>query len=150
MSAVERIDDSAPLFAPGGPMSVAAMAELRADPGLPEAIRRFASGLIAIYSGNRLLNALINDRGRSVIGYFALYLHESGVPDGRGRGFGVGQLKAICAANNMASPGRTGAMLVLMRMFGYIASARAPDDRRRHILVPTERLRESHRARWRC
>lgn len=150
MSVAELIDDTAPLFEAGGPMSVAALAEFRADPRLPEAIRRFASGMIAIYRGNRLLNALINDRGRMAIGYFALYLHDGGAPDGRGRGFGVGQLKAICAASGMASPGRTGAMLALMRMSGYIASARAPDDRRRHILVPTERLRELHRVRWQC
>ena len=56
-------------------------------------------------------------------------------------------MKALCAAEGLASPGRTAAMLALMRMSGYIASASAPEDRR-HILVPTERLRAAHRDRW--
>jgi DNA-binding MarR family transcriptional regulator len=126
------------------------MAAIRADPRFPAAVRTFAHGMMSIYRGNRLLNSLINDRGRMVIGYLALYLHDGGAPDGRGSGFGVGQLKALCAATGMASPGRTAAMLALMRLTGYIESARASDDRRRHILVPTERLRETHRERWRC
>ena len=94
--------------------------------------------MLALYRGNRLLNMLINDRGRMVIGYLSLYLHEGGAPDGRGSGFGVGQLKALCAAAGLASPGRTAAMLALMRMSGHIASASAAEDKRRHILVPTE------------
>jgi hypothetical protein len=148
MSAAEIIDGSASLFEPGGPLSAAAMAQTRADPRLPEAIRTLARGMLGIYRGNRLLNMLINDRGRMAIGYLALYLHDGGAPDGRGSGFGVGQLKAVCAASGIASPGRAGAMLSLMRMTGHIASASAADDRRRHVLVPTEKLREAHRLRW--
>jgi hypothetical protein len=148
MSQAALLDRSASLFEPGGPLSAAAVADLRADPRFPDAIRTLASGMLDLYRGNRLLNMLINDRGRMVIGYLALYLNEGGVPDGRGRGFGVGQLKALCAAAGLASPGRTGAMLALMRMSGHIASGSSPDDRRRHILVPTERLRAAHRDRW--
>lgn len=122
--------------------------ELRAHPRFAEAIRTLATGMLALYRGNRLLNMLINDRGRMVIGYLALYLHDGATPDGRGSGFGVGQLKAICASAGLASPGRTGAMLALMRMSGYIASASSLDDKRRHILVPTEKLRAAHRDRW--
>ena len=148
MSAAEIIDGAASLFEPGGPLSAAAMAQARADPRLPEAIRTLGRGMLAIYRGNRLLNVLINDRGRMAIGYLALYLHDGAAPDGRGSGFGVGQLKAMCAAAGIASPGRTGAMLTLMRMTGFVASASAADDRRRHVLVPTEKLREAHRERW--
>lgn len=150
MSAAESLDGIASLFEPEGPLSQAEIDAIRADPRFPTAARLFAQGMISIYRGNRLLNALINDRGRMVIGYLVLYLHDGGAPDGRGSGFGVGQLKALCAATGMASPGRTAAMLALMRMSGYIESARGADDRRRHILVPTERLRETHRERWRC
>ena len=46
----------------------------------PAAMRLFAQGMISIYRGNRLLNALINDRGRMVIGYLALYLQDGGAP----------------------------------------------------------------------
>jgi hypothetical protein len=148
MSAAEVIDGSASLFEPDGPLSAAAMAQMRTDPRLPEAIRTLARGMLGLYRGNRLLNMLINDRGRMAIGYLALYLHDGGAPDGRGSGFGVGQLKAMCAASGIASPGRAGAMLGLMRMTGHVASASAAGDRRRHVLVPTEKLREAHRARW--
>jgi hypothetical protein len=148
MSEAALLDNSPSLFAPGGPVSAAAIAELRAHPGFPDAIRTLGSGMLALYRGNRLLNMLINDRGRMVIGYLALYLREGGAPDGRGTGFGVGQLKALCAAAGLASPGRTAAMLALMRMSGYIASASAAEDKRRHILVPTEKLRATHRDRW--
>jgi DNA-binding MarR family transcriptional regulator len=150
MSEAAVLDRSAWLFEPEGPLSETAVARLCADPRFPQAIRTLTSGILALYRGNRFLNALINDRGRMIIGYLALYLHEGAAPDGRGSGFGVGQLKALCAAAGMASPGRTGAMVAMMRMAGYIASASAPDDRRRHILVPTEKLRLAHRDRWTC
>jgi DNA-binding MarR family transcriptional regulator len=143
------LDRSAWLFEPDGPLSAAAVAALRDDPRLPQAIRTLTGGVLALYRGNRFLNALINDRGRMLIGYLSLYLHEGALPDGRGAGFSVGQLKALCAAAGVASPGRTGAMVAMMRMAGYIASAPAPDDRRRNILVPTEKLRLAHRDRWR-
>jgi hypothetical protein len=148
MSLAAVQDRSSPLFDPGGPVSAAALAELRADPRFPKAMRVLMSGMTTLYRGNRVLNMLINDRGRMVIGQLALYLNDAGAPDGRGRGFGVGQLKAACAAAGLASPGRAGAMLALMRMAGYIASASSPDDKRRHILVPTEKLRALHRDRW--
>ena len=126
MSEAALLDSPPSLFAPGGPVSAAAIAELRAHPNFPNAIRTLGSGMLALYRGNRLLNMLINDRGRMVIGYLSLYLHEGGAPDGRGSGFGVGQLKALCAAAGLASPGRTAAMLALMRMSGHIARHRRP------------------------
>jgi hypothetical protein len=148
MSEAALLERSSPLFAPGGPLSAEAIARLRTHPRFPSAIRTLCTGMQKLFRGNRLLNLLVSDRGRMLIGWFALYLHEGGAPDGRGTGFGVGQLKALCAAAGLASPGRTAAMLALMRMSGYIASASAPEDRRRHILVPTEKLRASHRERW--
>ena len=38
-----------------------------------------------------------------LIGYLSLYLHEGALPDGRGAGFSVGQLKALWAAAGVAS-----------------------------------------------
>lgn len=150
VSEVARVAEFVSLSRPGGPLSEAAAAQLRAHPRFAAALRALGTGMIALYRGNRLLNLLVNDRGRMLIGYLALYLREDGEPDGRGSGFGVGQLKALLAAAGLASPGRTAAMLALMRMSGYIASASAPEDRRRHILVPTERLHAAHRDRWEC
>ncbi len=136
------------LFEPDGPLSTAAITQMRAHPRFGAAIRTLASGMLGLYRGNRLLNMVINDRGRMVIAYYALYLDARGASAGRGTGFSVGELKATCAAAGVASPGRTAAMLAVMRMAGYVASVPAPDDRRRHVLVPTERLRSAHRERW--
>jgi hypothetical protein len=140
--------DRLPLFEPDGSLSATAIAHMQAHPRFGAAIRALAGGMLGLYRGNRLLNMVINDRGRMLIAYYALYLDARGAPAGRGTGFSVGELKATCAAAGVASPGRTAAMLAVMRMAGYVASASAPDDRRRHILVPTERLRSAHRERW--
>src|SRR4030095_10599950 len=103
MSEASLLDSHPSLFAPDGPLSASAIAELRAHPSFPKAIRTLGSGMTALFRGNRLLNMLINDRGRMLISWLALYLHEGGAPDGRGTGFGIGQLKALCAAAGLAS-----------------------------------------------
>src|SRR5262249_14852040 len=55
------------------------------------------------------------------------------------------RIKAICAERNICSAGRANAVLVLMRMSGYLASARSEEDRRLHRLVPTDALFALHR-----
>jgi hypothetical protein len=102
------------LFEPDGPLSAAAITQVRTHPRFGAAIRALASGMLGLYRGNRLLNMVINDRGRMLIAYYALYLDARGASAGRGTGFSVGELKATCAAAGVASPGRTAAMLAVM------------------------------------
>jgi DNA-binding MarR family transcriptional regulator len=139
---------SIPTLPKGSAVPAADVAALRAHSRFPEAMRLFAEGIVAVFRGNRLINLLTSDRGRMLIGFLALYLNDDGAPDGRGRGFSVTQMKAAAAEAGVASPGRTGAMLALMRATGYLTSASDVADRRRHVLLPTEQLRAAYRERW--
>src|SRR5262249_55493911 len=52
--------------------SADAVAMLTSQPRFPEALRATAATFVELYQGNRLLNTLLNDRGRLVVSYFAL------------------------------------------------------------------------------
>ena len=127
----------------------AELAALQAHPRFDEAIRLAAHGLLAVYQGNRLLNTVVNDRGRLLIGYLCLYLHYSAQAGDPRSGLTVGRVKALCAEQQICSPGRVEGMLVLMRLFGYLAPASPTGDRRTRHLVPTERMIAAIHTRWR-
>jgi hypothetical protein len=137
---------SAPFF-DGRVPSAEALRAIEAHPHLPAALRMMASGGVAIYRGNRIVNILINDRARFLIGVFAIHLHHVARPADPRSGATLGRIKALCVEQKVCSGGRAEAMLVLMRMFGYLASAPSGEDRRLHRLVPTDELIAWHRAR---
>jgi DNA-binding MarR family transcriptional regulator len=125
-----------------------AIAALRAHPRFGEAMRAAALGLADLYEGSRLLNLIANDRGRFLIGYLALYLHFAGDPSKPQQGLTSTRLQALCAEQDVCSPGRVAAVLALMRAAGYLESRRDVTDRRIRRLVPTQRLIEAARRRW--
>jgi DNA-binding MarR family transcriptional regulator len=131
-----------------GPLSPAAIAALRAHPGFADAMRAWAHGLVTQYDGNRLLNQLLNDRGRGLFTLAALYLHYSRTPGDPGSGLTVGRMKDWCVERELCSRGRAEVMLGLLRARGYLAGASDPADRRLRVLVPTERLIALHRERF--
>jgi hypothetical protein len=135
-------------FRADGPVSAAAIAALRVHPRLPDAMRSLARDVVALYQGNRLLNLLLNDRGRFLIGYAALVLHFGKTADDPGSGLTAQQMKTFCVEHNVCSRGRAEAMLALMRMSGYLAPDPEATDRRFRVLVPTERLIGLTRRRW--
>src|SRR5262249_10637453 len=59
------------------------------------------------------------------------------------------RLKALCAEQDVCSPGRARAMLSLLQLFGYIAPAPG-SDRRYKLLAPTALLTAFLRERWRA
>jgi hypothetical protein len=129
-------------------MPRAEIAELQTHPQFQTACRGAASSMVDLYQGNRLLNTVVNDRGRLVIGYLALYLHF-GTHDGDPRsGLTLGRLKTICVEQDICSAGRAEALIAVMRLFGYIEPAPDAADRRVRRLVPTEKLIVSYRERW--
>jgi hypothetical protein len=132
----------------GGPMSADAVARLCAHPRFPEAMRSMVAGSIRLYRGNRVLNHMISDRGRLLIGLFAFYLHASRRPEIPGSGLTAHRLKELCVECDICSPGRAGALLSLMQLFGHVQLATDPGDRRLKRLVPTELLIASVRERW--
>jgi len=118
----------------------AAMAALRAQPGFGRAIRATATGLVAMYHGSHLLNWLMDDRGRLLFGYLALYLHTTRDPRDSSSGLTPTRMKAICAEFDVCSPGRAGAMLSLMRFSGFLTPDIEVVDRRQRRLVATDKL----------
>ncbi len=134
---------------PGGyAASETAVAALKAHPKFEEAWRHVAVSLIRQYRGTRLLNGLINDCGRNAITVLALYLHRTAAPGDARSGLSVGRMKAICADQNIASPGRIEALIMMMRAFGFVRPLPDGGDRRVRRLEPTERLIAILHERW--
>ncbi|KAB2941977.1 MAG: hypothetical protein K8F92_18775 [Hyphomicrobium sp.] len=131
-----------------GPLSATARASLRARHGFTAAVRKAALGQLDLHHGNRLLNLIVNDRGRFLVGLLALDLHFN--RDVGGAGLTPGRLRQRCAHTGTCSPTRASALLALMRLGEFVRTAPAAQDRRRRELVPTERLLGAQRERWRC
>ena len=88
-----------------------AVAALCAHPGLADAMRRSAGGIASMYQGGHLLNWLVDDRGRVLFGYFALYLYVTRDPADPASGLTPTRMKAMCAEFRICSAGRAGATL---------------------------------------
>jgi hypothetical protein len=133
----EALSPPAVLTAAHGPLSPAARAALRSHDGFPAAVRRAASGMLDLHYGNRLLNLIVNDRGRFVVGLIALDLHFH--RDETGVGLTPGRLRQLCGLTGTCSPTRASALLALMRLGEFVATlcgrpppARARSDRAAH------------------
>lgn len=126
-----------------------AIAALRAEPGFDVAVRQSAAGLVSMYQGRHLLNWLMDDRGRLMFSYLALYLHATIDPADASSGLTPTRMKAACVEFDVCSPGRAGAMLSLMRFGGYLAPDIQVVDRRQRRLLATPKLYELLRPRWR-
>lgn len=131
-----------------GPLAPQARAALRAQRGFAAAVRNTAQRVLAMHHGNRLLNLIVNDRGRFIVGLIALDLHFN--RDASGVGLTPGRLRQRCAATGTCSPTRASALLAVMRLGDFVRAAASLHDRRRRELVPTARLVDAHRERWRC
>ena len=105
-------------------------------------------GLAQHHRGNRLLNAIISDRGRFLAALFVLDLHFRREDDGVG--LTPGRLKELCVAQNVCSATRAGALLTLMKLGGFVEAAPRGRDGRLRELVPTQKLIAQQCARWRC
>jgi AraC-like DNA-binding protein len=133
-----------PRQSPFVPPASDALAALRAHPKFPDAVRMTMHDLIEIYQGNRLLNQVMNDRGRVVFGVLALHLHFSD------DGLTAARMKALCVETGLCSAGRAAAMLLLMRYAGYLTPDDTESGPRSQRLLPTARMIESQRQRVAC
>lgn len=127
------------------PPTIAEIEALRHVAGFAEAFSRLMAGLTAHYGGNRILNRILNDRGRALIGLLILDLHHNGADTG---GLTATRLKQVCVETGVCSPGRVTAMLGALRLFGFL-SVVPGRDRRVRRLVPTKKLLATHADRWR-
>ena len=138
----------AELFSSSGPASPQRRADLKLREGFPAAVRQTAADLVKLHDGKRLLNLIINDRGRFFVALLALDLHFRRHDDGVG--LTPGRLKAVCVEQGICSATRAGALLALMKFGGYLEPAPSTADRRRRELVATAALIAAQRDRWRC
>lgn len=125
--------------------SAESLAAYRAEPGFDAAARQMAASFVALYRDNPLLNLVINDQGRMVIGWFAISLHSEG-----GEGLTVSRIAALCEQHGICSAGRASAIIGLMRATGYLVPAPGAADRRQRRLIPTERFLTGQWSRWRA
>ena len=123
----------------------AALATLMEHPRFEAAMLKSAAATADLYRGHWLLNRLVNDRGRFMLGLMILDLHFVG---GGGAGFTPARLREVAGAQGVCSPGRIIALLASLRLVGFLQPV-ADADRRLRRLVPTERFLDLHRDRWR-
>lgn len=135
-------------FTPSPWVSAAEFAALRGHRELPGAVAAFATSLIDLYEGNTLLNALLCDRGRVLVGFFVLYLDVLPLPGTAARGATLGAVQALCRQTRLCSAGRAASVLAAMRFGGYVVPEQDSRDHRRRILVPARRLIEAHHQHW--
>ena len=135
-------------FAPSAWVSAAEYETLRAHPALPGAVADFTAALIETYAGNALLNALLCDRGRILVGLYVLYLDVLPLPGTRDVGATLGAVQALCRQTGICSPGRAASVLAAMRFGGYVVTRTDPADRRRRILAPSPKLIAAHERNW--
>ncbi|NMN57903.1 hypothetical protein FHT36_001800 [Xanthobacter sp. SG618] len=118
-----------------------------AHPAFPRAVAQLVGQISALYSGNRLLNRVLSDRGRNMFGLMVLYLDA--LPPAEGGGLTAARIVALCTSTGLCSRGRAKAMLALMRWGGYLTSAEPAEDRRVKPLMPQEKLVTLQHQRWR-
>jgi hypothetical protein len=135
------------LMRSGGELSPAVIAALCGHPNFADAMRAMLTDNVRLYCGNRILNYVGYDRGRLIIGILAYYLHVTRSAADPTSGLTAQRLKALCAEQDVCSPGRARAMLSLLQLFGYIAPAPG-SDRRYKLLAPTGLLTAFLRERW--
>ncbi len=113
-------------------------ARLRADPRYPEAVRSFASNMLAAGDADRLLDGILKDAGRNVAALCAIHVHLSG-------GLTRPRLKTLCASFGLVSPGRARALLLYLRYLGYVEPSAGDRRGAPAVYVPTARFHQTWR-----
>jgi hypothetical protein len=125
------------------------IAALAAHPDMPAALRALCAGAVDLFERSRLLNIIVSDRARLVMGWLAVYLDAGYQPGNPLSGLTVNRYKMQCAATGLCSQGRAAAMLGLMRFAGHLEPAARTARGQPLRLVPTEKLIGIMRDRWR-
>ena len=135
-------------FAPSPWVSEADYLAVRSHPALPQAVTDFAGWLIETYTNSALLNLLLSDRGRILLGFYVLYLDVLPLPGRQEPGATLSALQSLCRSTELCSPGRAASMIAIMRFRGYVTKGLDPNDQRRRTLVPQSRLISAYNLNW--
>ena len=109
---------------------------VRGHPRFDEAVRHCVDGALALADQNTVFMDAVKDIGRFFGGIVCLYLHAT--PGG----LTVGRLRAFCATTSYISPGAADALLIHLRLIGYVERAPFEGDSRVRLFRPTERAME--------
>ncbi len=116
-------------------------AAMLAHPDFRSVVHGYTGQLLAMRRGERLLNKLLAQREREMIGFLILVEHyatREGKPP-----LTMNRLMA----SGFGSPRRIAGFVQLLRLAGLVQNVADPADGRRRILTPTERL-ISHHQNW--
>jgi hypothetical protein len=115
-------------------------ARFRGHPTFTQAVRTNAEQLLPIAEGHMLLNKLATEEARWLVGGLILFHHFSRDPDDPASGATLAKLQAHAKMLNLASPGRVGALVALMRLAGHVVQKTSRQDRRIKHLEPSDKM----------
>lgn len=124
-------------------LDAAVLAEVAAHPHFRPLLRPWVETWQVGEHDSAMLARSMRDIGRFFIGLWALYLHAT--PGGLTRG----RLGETLAQSGMSGVGRVASVLLFLRFIRYIEPAPEGGDRRVQRYVPTERMTQAFRARFR-
>lgn len=108
-------------------------------PRFPAILLAYVDRLLALRRGERLMNQLLAQRERELLGFLLLCQHyahlEGGPPPTLSR----------LAQSGLGSARRIAAFLGVLRLAGFVRATPDPHDRRQRILEPSARLIALHR-----
>jgi len=117
---------------------------LAGHPAFAEVAARTGRSIVARFEGHRILNRVLNDRGRFVTGLVVLDLGFGGAD---GAPLTATRLQDVCQRHGICSRGRARAMLAVLRVMRLLEPSDTA-DRRLRALVPTPAFVALHRERW--
>jgi DNA-binding MarR family transcriptional regulator len=109
-----------------------------AHPHFPDACRRLVSQALQRYRKNRIFSRASKDISRYFLSYLAMYLDACG-------GLTLSTIRDLCVQTDLASPGRAAAILLRLRMIGYVHLDTAQKDRRVRRYIPSDELKTAIR-----
>jgi hypothetical protein len=104
-----------------------------AQPRFEEAARLFFAQSLSRRARFPLFSRVLKDTRRALYGFMVLYLHARD-------GITLARIRQICEEMNLASPGRAAAILVHMRMIGFVQPAPNQPNKREKRYLPTSEL----------
>ncbi|MEJ0028590.1 MAG: hypothetical protein WDN01_21410 [Rhizomicrobium sp.] len=126
----------------GDDVSEDMIAELRAGPRFSEAMRFVAGEALSLLDRNPTQHRLFDDSGRFVLGVLALYLDATG-------GLTHRRLRDLSSAAGSLSSGRATAILMHLRVIGYVEPADVQQSGPVRRYVPTRTMLAAFKARLR-
>ena len=134
-----------------GQDGIAAWTEaLLADPRFDAVMVQAIDDMLSCYRDRGWVARIFADRGHTMGGAAAIYLHYVAHHPGDGPGLTAGRFQSLCSAWDFCSQGRAAALLSLMRLARFLEAGEPAGDRRVRLLVPTRKLFEFQWQRWSC